>query len=366
MATEISYLSTASFPWTSNCILSIFCFVFFAFNVSIDPKYVGLRAALHSLSQRPRSVLLELCGFVIVTSTIAAGLLFCPTGFLSTADDLQDLRTTDEHLFKTRLAWPILLHPDSLVVCEELFLALGAGLMFARGLCNHESKVLVLALVLMTIARMSRFWLWCTVPDYAPEGPIGGRFAIGCVCLALLMLLPALLCSVWKSVTSAKEGIIELSLIVLLFNISTWIIEENHMVASESDAGNLAFSLVDALDSFAAPLLVWATCENALRMPNLNGAFLAVLLGHVFSLVWFLDFSGSLEDPNSQDPYTMASVQTKAHIMTLVHGHPFAILGFGSFTRAASGCIACITYNVLRFSALESSKPVHLDDEPIL
>lgn len=374
MATEISYLSNVSLPWTSNCILSILCFTFFALNVSLDPKYLDLRAALQSLSQRPRLILLELCGFVILTSIIAAGLLFCPTGLLSTIDDLQELRITDEHLFKTRLVWPILLHPDSLVVCEELLLALGAGLMLGRGLCNHGSKALSMALVLMTVARILRFWLWCNVPDYSPEGPLGGRFAAGCVCLALLMLLPALLRSVWMSVTSVKEGIVELSVIVLLFNVSMWIIEENHMVASESLAGNLAFSLVDALDSFAAPLLVLATCANATRLPHLNGALFAVVLAHVLSLVWFLDFSGLLEDPNSQDPYTMASVQTKAHFMTLVHGHPFAILGYGSVARAASGCIACIAYNVLRFSALDLScseallvsEPVQLDDEPIL
>lgn len=340
----------------ANSIVPILFCVFFALNLSIDSKYAGLRGTVHSLiSQSPKLIALELCGFGVVISIIAAGLLVCPTGLLANDSELEKVEAKDEHLFNTRHVWPMLLHPDSLLVCGELFLALSVALLCAQGACCQGKKVLSLALMLMTVARIVRVAIWCRVPDYTPEGPLGGRFAASSACLSLLMFLPATFHSLRTSMTSLKSGARELLLLLFVLNVCACLVEENHMVASDSAVGNFAFSIIDTLDSFAAPLLAWQLCANATQMPRLNGALVAVLLAHVLSLVWLLDFTGFLEETNSTDPYTKTSIEMKAQFMTLVHGHPYFIFGVGSIVRVASASLACIGYNVLRFSALDVS-----------
>merc|ERR1719420_255545 len=101
--------------------------------------------------------------------------MILPDGILASKQTLADLKAADSFMFQMREFWPILLHPDSLLVCQELLLGLGGALLLVRGACNSSNRVLALALALLTIGRGIHLEQWRT-GDYAPEGPLGGIF----------------------------------------------------------------------------------------------------------------------------------------------------------------------------------------------
>jgi len=299
---------------------------------------------------------------VCVVAVVAAGLLFFPDGILADEKTLADLKASDAYLFEVRRFWPSLLHPDTLLICQEPFLALSAVLLLARGACSHGSTMLALSLVLLSIARVVRFEQWGRTGDYMPEGPLGGLFAACCAGVSVVCFVTATRQAVRSTCTSLGSAIRDLVTLLLLVSLCAWIAKENHMTAHDDIVPNVLYSFGGVLDLCGLPLLAVAICYMAVQKPLLGGAMASLCIAQVLASVWFLDFIGLLQDSMSEDAFIKHDLKIKQTLMTQVHGHPYALFAVGQVIRTVSALVACGGYAVIRLSAPDSA-PL---DQPLL
>jgi len=323
---------------------------FMAFNVSSDPKYATLRSSLACMVQRPQRILPEICGFISVVAVVTAGLLLLPGGILASKESLP----ADSYMLQMRGLWPVLLHPDSLIVCQELLLGLGGALLLVRGACRSRNRCLALALALLTIGRGIHLEQWGRTGDYAPEGPVGGVFAAGCATVSGLFLLLATMKSLWSANASLSGVVWDLVTISGLVGLCVWIAKDNYITASDTYVRNVLFSLVDVVDLCALPLLASSACNIAVETADLGGALACFVLAQAFASWWLLDFTGVLDDPLSENAFIAYNLKIKHLLMAEVYGHPFLLFAIGQIVRAASALVAYGGYAMLRSSASDA------------
>lgn len=344
MTSTVSKATTPVAPGIldANYIVPVLIVVFIALNVISDPKYVSLRGFL---MQKPQKFLVEICGFISVIAVVVSRLLLAPDGILASKESL----ATDSYMLQLRQHWPMLLHPDSLIVCQELFLGLGGAVLLARGACNSSSGELALVLGLLTIGRGIHAGQWSTTEDFAPEGPLGGVFAAGAAAVAGLFLLMATLKSLWMTKASLADAIRYLVTLGGLLGLCAYVAKDNYITASDSYLHNVLFSMVDVVDLCAMPLLTFSACCLAWDTANLGGALACFALAQAFAFYWYLDFTGVLDDRLSENPFIVHNLKIKQQLMTQVHGCPFVLFTISQTTRAASALVGFGAYVVTRY-----------------
>merc|ERR1719389_1530359 len=107
----------------------------------------------------------EARGMLAALGIIVAGLLFGPGGLLASHEDLDTLRSINPDLVEMKRIWPVLSHPDSLLVIQQLLRALGVGLMLLMGGCDAGAGVFSPALFQFTVASGLRLYQWGLTTD---------------------------------------------------------------------------------------------------------------------------------------------------------------------------------------------------------
>lgn len=354
MTSTVSKATTVVAPGIldADYIVPVLVLAFIAINVSSDPKYASLRGYFACVAQRPQRMLLEIFGFLSVVGIVGLELLLLPGGILASKQG----KAEDMYLSQLKEFWPVMCHPDSLLVCQELLLGLGGALLLARGACNSSNRVLALALALLTMGRAIHVEQWGRTGDYAPEGPLGGVFAAGCAGVAGLFLLVAAIKSLWSANESLAGVVRDLVTLCGLVSLCACVAKDNYITASDVYVRNVLFSMVDAVDLCALPLLASSACDLAVNTADLGGALASFALAQAFASWWLLDFTGVLDDPLSENAFVTHNLKIKHQLMAQVYGHPFLLFAIGQIVRATSALVAYSGYVVLRLSAVDKPR----------
>lgn len=290
----------------------------------------------------------EAVGTLVVLGIIVTGLVFGSGGFLANHVDLEAVRLENPDVVEMRRIWPILCHPDSLLIVQQLFRILGFGLLLMRGGWDAVAGNFVPALLQLTAASGIRLYQWGLTSDYIPEGPLGGGFAVA---VALVVFIVQLVAS-WKACrgsvgapwrsTSYLPIQIAFQLAICMFTAST-----NHLVYAASMVSNVLFMGIEAADLVAAPVLAIAACivaqEDHETAKGLLGTLHVLTFAQIMGFIWFLDFAGFFDDAASPDPFVRSLLQMKVHLQTnAAHGDPFTLMGVSQLIQLSSLLCSCL------------------------
>merc|ERR1719313_1171331 len=101
----------------------------------------------------------------------------------------------------------------------------------------------------------------------------------------------------------------------------------NHLVYAASTMSNIAFTGIEAADLVSAPMFAISACiaaqEDHRTAQSLLGPLHVLSFAQIVGFIWFMDFTGSFDDPSSPDPFVRSLLQLKMHLQTnAVHGDP--------------------------------------------
>jgi len=316
-------------------------------------KVRSLRSALsiENIRRVVREQWPEILGLASVGLAALLGLLLGSGGHLASNEELDALRVHDSMTVEMRKLWPWLLHPDSLVVMQQLLRGLGACLLVYRGGAGSGGGAFAPAFMQLAAASGMRLLLWATTNDYLPEGPLAGKFAIGCTALTFVMQLlvacKATRAAMTTSWRSKKILGLEYAIQVVL---CLWASCMNHFTIGHTDVANVVFSAIDAADMSAAPIFTIAACvaasENA---PSVAGAMHVMAVAQLLGFQWYLDFVGAVHNSQSADPFIQALMIAKSKLQMSVYGDPFALMTAGHIIQLfaiLAACLAAWGFNV--------------------
>jgi len=293
----------------------------------------------------------EILGLASVAIASLLGLLLGPGGHMATPEELDALHAHDHTMLAMRKLWPWLLHPDSLVLMQQLLRGLGACLLVYRGGAGSGGGAFAPALMQLAAASGMRLLLWTTTNDYLPEGPLAGKFAIGCTALTFAAQAFAAYKAIEVATTTPwrSKRILGLQYAVQVVLV-LWAACMNHFTIGHTDVANAVFSAIDAADMSAAPIFTIAACvaasENA---SSVAGPMHIMAVAQLLGFQWYLDFVGALDNSHSADPVIQALMIVKSKLQLSVYGDPFALLTAGHliqlFAMLAS-CLAAWGFNV--------------------
>lgn len=373
-------VAAQNFLSTDNA-LAILVLAFVAVTMGAESKYADLHRAFFAVLRSWHMILLEVLGFTVVIGTIVGNLILHEEGQRANSaivkgcvQDLQPVKTfgpacpqemipdpANQYLVLLRGLWPVLLHPDSLLVIHELLVALGASLLLARGACGRGSGLMALALTLLCLAHGARFAQWHVLGEYLPEGPLGWRFSVVCAGVASAALCIAMLRALWSARVSGAgmmrglRGIVKFLLcLAALLTVSVWLASENHIDGGDW-RDNVMFISFWTAGVCAAPLILVAVCNIAAEMPGLGGALLALGIAQVANLWWCGDFFGTLDDQFSMDPAVHVVIEMKQQLLEQVHGQPVVLMGGSQFAQTFCAIATCGAYAIIRLSLPEES-----------
>jgi len=280
----------------------------------------------------------EILGFATVAVAGLLGLMFGSGGYFSSHEELEKLKSVNAHVVEMRKFWPILLHPDSLILMQQLLRGLGACLLVYHGAAESGGGAFAPALMQLAAASGMRFLLWSSTSDYQPEGPLAGNFAIYCTALTFVAQIWAASKALHAASTTSwrSKKILGLQYVIQVV-LCLWAAFMNHFTVGQSSAANVVFSAIDAADMSAAPIFTIAACvaasENA---GSVAGAMHFMAAAQVMGFQWYLDFVGVLENPNSTDPFIRALLIFKTKLQMSVHGDPFALMTAGHIIQLSA------------------------------
>jgi hypothetical protein len=308
-------------------------------------KVRSLRAALsiENLRRVFQERCLEIMGLTLVGLAASLGLLLGTGGHLASNEDLDALRIESQQVVEMRKLWPWLLHPDSLMIIQQLLRALAAVLLVYRSGAGSGGGAFTPAFMQLSAASGMRLLLWSTTSDYLPEGPLGGNFAIGCTAITLVTQLLATYQAMQAAASTSWRskrilGLQYMIQVVLCF----WAACLNHFTVGQTDIANIAFSAIDAADMSAAPIFTIAACvaasENA---PSVAGAMHVMAIGQILGLQWYLDFAGVGVSTNHADPFIRALMIAKSKLQLSIYGDPLGLLTTSHIIQLCAMLVAC-------------------------
>lgn len=286
----------------------------------------------------------EIVGLAFVGLAFFLGLMLGSGGHLASKEDLDSLRLESHQTVEMRRLWPCLLHPDSLVILQQLLRGLGACLLVYRGGADSGGGAFAPAFMQLSAASGIRLLLWSTTDDYQLEGPLAGSFAISCVAMTLVAQLLATYQAMHAAARTSwrSKRILGLQYVIQVV-LCFWASCENHFTVGHTDLANIAFSAIDAADMSAAPIFTIAACvaasENA---PSVAGAMHVMAVGQLFGLQWYFDFAGVGASTNSADPFIRALVIFKDKLRRSVYGDPVALMTTGHIIQLFAMLVSCI------------------------
>lgn len=286
----------------------------------------------------------EILGFAFAAVATVLSLLLGTGGHLASHEELNMLRSLNPDVMEMRRLWPLLLHPDSLILMQQLLRCIGACLLVYHGSAGSGGGAFTPALMQLAAGSGIRLILWSSTSDYQPEGPLAGRVAI---CLSALtfaaQLLAARTAMHAASTTSWRsKRILGLQYMIQVV-LCLWAACMNHFTLGQSSAANIAFSAIDAADMSAAPIFAIAACVAASEhAPSVAGAMHFMAAAQMMGFHWYLDFVGLLENPSSTDPFVRTLLIFKSKLQMSVHGDPFALLTAGQFIQLFAMLVSCL------------------------
>lgn len=324
-------------------------------------KLCQLRAALsiENLRRVVRENWLEVLGFASVALAAFLGLLLGSGGHLAGHEELEAIRDIDPQLVEMRRLWPWLLHPDSLVVMQQLLRGLGALLLMYRGAAGSGGGAFAPALTQLAAASGMRLVLWSVTTDYQPEGPLAGKFAICCTAFTFVAQLFAAGKAMHAASTTSwrSKRILGLQYVIQVV-LCIWAACMNHFTVGHTPVANIAFSAIDAADMSAAPIFTIAACvaasENA---PSVAGAMHFMAVAQLLGFQWYLDFVGVLENPQSADPFVRALLMFKTKLQMSVSGDPFALMTAGHIIQLFAMLVSCLATWGFNIGFFKSDRP---------
>lgn len=307
-------LMTASawLPWLCRQVRSTFCCMRSALSIR------NLRATLQE--RRPELLSISLAGLVA-----CIGVLLGPGGHI--ADD----KTLPEQDVEMRQLWPVLLHPDSLLVLQQLLRASGASLFILRGVCETCGGAFGPALLQMALGSATRLILWGLLQDYQLEGPLGGRFAICIVALTFLVQFLAA-CKAIRVAYEATEQRKRFLYLKFCFQLTLAIAtaSANHFTLGRNTAADVAFTVIDAGDVSATPLFTVASCLAATdNVVSICPALICLFAAQILGFSWFLDFLGlysGFTSSGGDEDFKNALLVVKASMVKSAYGNPVMLL----------------------------------------
>lgn len=366
---------------STDTIMAVVVLAFVAINMGAESKYADLYKAVAVIVKSWRAVILEVLGFAVVVAIVVGNLLLHEEGQRANSaivkgcvTDLQPVKTfgppcpeemipdaNNQYLVLLRGLWPVLLHPDSLLVIHELLVGLGALLLLARGACAQRSGALAVALCTLSAAHGARFVQWQMMAEYLPEGPFGWRASVICISTAFAVLFLTTCRALW-SVRPHGHGILKSLCSIVKFVLcvaallasAVWLASENHVKGGETKRDDVIFVFFYTAGGCAAPFLLAAVCSMAENISGLDGGLIALTMAQVANLWWLGDFFGALDDPYSMDPVVHLSLEMKESFLQDVHGHPVAVMSGSQIVQVLCALFAAGAYAVIAFSKPES------------
>lgn len=286
----------------------------------------------------------EFLGFTSVVVVALLGLMFGSGGYLASHEELDKIRSLSPQVVEMRKLWPLLVHPDSLVLMQQLLRGLGACLLLYRGAAESGGGAFAPALMQLAAASGMRLILWSSTTDYQPEGPLAGRFGIFCTAITFVVQMLAACKAMHAASTTSwrSKRILGLQYVIQVV-LCLWASFMNHFTVGQSTATNVVFSAIDAADMSAAPIFTIAACvaasENA---SSVAGAMHFMAAAQILGFQWYLDFVGVMENPNSTDPFVRALLIFKTKVQMSVHGDPFALMTAGHIIQLLAMLVSCL------------------------
>lgn len=320
-------------------------------------KFRSLRSALsiENLRRVLREQWPEILGLVSVGLAALLGLLFGSGGHL----DGNEGTTEPFQLIEMKRLWPCLLHPDSLIMMQQLLRALGAGLLVYRGGASGGGGAFFPAFMQLAGASGMRLLLWTTSMDYQPEGPLGGTFAICTTAVTFAMQLLAAYKAMQAAAATSwrSKRILGLQYMIQVF-LCVWAASMNHFTVGRTDVTNFTFSAVDAADLSAAPIFGIAACvaasENA---SSVSGAMHIMMVAQLLGFQWYLDFAGFVDNPSSDDPFLRALGVFKSRLQASAYGDPSALMMAGQCIQLLVMLVSCLASLGFNVGFLRSNRP---------
>jgi len=283
-----------------------------------------------------------------VLSIIVVGLFWGPGGLLASDEHLEALRSVNPDLIEMKRIWPVLAHPDSLLVIQQLFRTLGIGLLLLKGCCDAGYGVFVPAFLQLTVASALRLYQWGMTDDYLPEGPLSGGVA-ACVSLVAFLVQLAATCKAYRGSAGApwrstKYLPIQFACQMAICSVTA---STNHLLYTPSMVSNVVFASIEAADLVAGPVFAIGACiaarEDHEAARGLAGVLHVLILSQLFGFFWFMDFTGLFDDASSPDVFVRQLLQLKIHLQTTaVHGDPYALMAAGQVVHLLSVVCACV------------------------
>jgi len=293
----------------------------------------------------------EILGMASVALATLLGLLLGSGGHLASNEELDTIHSLNPHVVEMRRLWPVLLHPDSLILMQQLLRGLGACLLVYRGGAGSGGGAFAPALMQLAVASGMRLILWSTTSDYLPEGPLAGKFSICCAALTFVAQLFAARQAMHAASNTSwrSKRILGLQYVIQVV-LCIWAACMNHFTVGHTNGANIAFSAIDAADMSAAPIFTIAACVAASEhAPSVAGAMHVMAVAQLFGFHWYLDFVGVLENPNSADPFVRALLIFKSKLQMTVYGDPFALMTAGHIIQLFAmlvSCLASLGFNI--------------------
>eukprot|EP00746_Dinoflagellata_sp_MGD_P166404 gnl/MRDRNA2_/MRDRNA2_96257_c0_seq1.p1 gnl/MRDRNA2_/MRDRNA2_96257_c0~~gnl/MRDRNA2_/MRDRNA2_96257_c0_seq1.p1 ORF type:complete len:475 (+),score=102.83 gnl/MRDRNA2_/MRDRNA2_96257_c0_seq1:103-1527(+) len=285
----------------------------------------------------------EIIGLTLVGVAAFLGLLLGSGGHLASDEELDNLRVESQHVVELRRLWPWLLHPDSLMIMQQLLRGLGALLLVYRCGAGTGGGAFAPAFMQMAAASGMRLLLWSTTDDYQPEGPLAGKFAIACTAITFVAQLLATYQAMQAAASTSwrSKKILGLQYVIQVL-LCLWAAYMNHYTVGHTDAANIIFSAIDAADMSAAPIFAIAACvaasENA---PSVAGAMHVMAVGQILGLQWYLDFAGVGVSANNPDPFIQVLTIFKSKLQRSVYGEPLSLLTASHIIQLLGMLVSC-------------------------
>lgn len=312
-------------------------------------KVRSLRSALsiENLKRVVRQQWPEIVGLTSVGLAALLGLLLGSGGHLASSEELDDLRAHNQLAVEMRRLWPWLLHPDSLVIMQQLLRGLGACLLVFRGGAGRGGGAFTPAFMQLAAASGMRLLLWSTTSDYQPEGPLAGKFAIGCMALTFLAQLLASYKAMQAAATTSwrSKRILGMQYVIQVL-LCFWASCMNHFTIGHTDVANIAFSAIDAADMSAAPIFTIAACVAASEdAPSVAGAMHVMVVAQFLGLQWYLDFAGIVDNAHRHsdpDHFIRTLILVRSKLQKSVYGDPSALMMAGHVIQLFAMGVSCL------------------------
>jgi hypothetical protein len=282
---------------------------------------------------------LEFVSAFMVGAVALFGLLLGPGGYLE--GDKALLKSNVE----MRRMWPALVHPDSLLVLQQLLRAAGVALLTLRNSCASQEGGFAPGLLQMALGSAMRLVLWGSMHDYEPEGPLGGSFCVCCIAVTFHIQL----CAAFKAISAGIEASHERKKFLclklggqLVFAFVAAV--TNHFTVGSCSIADIIFTAIVACDVSAAPLFSVVACLTATdNIVSICPSLIFMCASEFLGLTWFLDFIGvGLTSDASNDEFKRALLVVKANMLKSVYGNPIMLMFIAYAVQFLLVVVSCI------------------------